>query len=93
MGWKKRGRKPTPPEEVEFPDDTTVMTTDPDNQTLQTSTGWVQDYNDQAMVDCDHQIVVAQDDTTVTNDVQQLEPMHETCDRIAQSNSRTDSPG
>ena len=59
MGQKKRGRKPTPPEEVELPDDKKANTTDPESQTLKTSTGWVQGYNGQAMVDCDHQIIVA----------------------------------
>ena len=82
MGQKKRGRKPTPPEEVELPDDKKANTTDPESQTLKTSTGWVQGYNGQAMVDCDHQIIVAQDITTDANDVQQLEPMVEECERV-----------
>jgi hypothetical protein len=34
------------------------------------------------MVDCDHQIIVAQDITTDANDVQQLEPMLEECERV-----------
>ena len=53
MGRKKRGRKPTPPEEVELPEDTKANTTDPASQTLKTSNGWKQGYNGQTMVDCD----------------------------------------
>jgi len=75
MGRKKRGRKPTPPEEVELPEDTKANTTDPASQTLKTSNGWKQGYNGQAMVDCDTQVIVAQDITTDANDVQQLKPM------------------
>src|SRR5699024_8143321 len=45
MGRKKRGRKPTPPEEVELPDDKKANTTDPESQTLKTSNGWKQGYN------------------------------------------------
>ena len=82
MGRKKRGRKPQPPEEVELPDDTKANTTDPESQTLKTSNGWVQGYNGQAMVDCANQIIVAQDVTTDANDVQQLEPMLETCEEV-----------
>jgi len=75
MGRKKRGRKPTPPEEVELPEDTKANTTDPASQTLKTSNGWKQGYNGQAMVDCDTQVIVAQDITTDANDVQQLKPI------------------
>src|SRR5699024_1019046 len=80
MGRKKRGRKPTPPEEVELPDDKKANTTDPESQTLKTSNGWKQGYNGQAMVDCANQIIVTQDITTDANDVQQLEPMLEKCE-------------
>jgi transposase len=80
MGQKKRGRKPTPPEEVELPDDKKANTTDPESQTLKTSNGWKQGYNGQAMVDCANQIIVTQDITTDANDVQQLEPMLEKCE-------------
>jgi len=82
MGQKKRGRKPKPPEEVELPDDKKANTTDPESQTLKTSSGWVQGYNGQAMVDCENQIIVAQDITTDANDVQQLEPMLEECEQV-----------
>ena len=81
-GQKKRGRKPKPPEEVELPDDKKANTTDPESQTLKTSSGWVQGYNGQAMVDCANQIIVAQSITTDANDVQQLEPMLEECEEV-----------
>ena len=67
---------------MELPDDKEANTTDPESQTLKTSTGWVQGYNGQAMVDCDHQIIVAKDITTDANDVQQLEPMLDECERV-----------
>ena len=60
MGRKKRGRKPNPPEVVELPDDKKANTTDPESQLLKTRNGWKQGYNSQAMVDCAHQIIVAQ---------------------------------
>ena len=76
------GRKPTPPEEVELDEDATANTTDPESQTMHTSDGWKQGYNGQAMVDCESQVIVAQDITTDANDVQQLEPMLETCEDV-----------
>lgn len=79
-GQRKRWRKPTPPEEIELPEDTKANTTDPGSQTLKTRRGWVQGYNGQAMVDCEYQIIVAQAITTDANDVQQLEPMLERCE-------------
>jgi len=81
-GRKKRGRKPTPPEEVELPDDKKANATDPESQTLKTRNGWVQGYNGQAMVECDTQVIVAQSITTDANDVQQLGPMLETCEEV-----------
>lgn len=80
MGRKKRGRKPTPPKEVELPEDKRSNTTDPESQTLKTSNGWKQGYNGQAMVDCANQIIITQSITTDANDVQQLEPMLEKCE-------------
>ena len=79
-GQRKRWRKPTPPEEIELPEDTKANTTDPESQTLKTRRGWVQGYNGQAMVDCESQIIVTQAITTDANDVQQLEPMLERCE-------------
>ena len=82
MGRKKRGRKPTPPEEVELPEDTKANTTDPASQMLKTRNGWKQGYNGQAMVDCDTQVIVTQYITTDANDVQQLKPMLENCEEV-----------
>jgi len=82
MGRKKRGRKPTPPEEVELPEDTRANTTDPASQTLKIRNGWKQGYNGQAMVDCNTQIIVAQEITTDANDVQQLKPMLKSCEEV-----------
>jgi len=79
-GRRKRGRKPTPPEEVDLPEDSKANTTDPESQTLKTHDGWVQGYNGQAMVDCENQIIVAQRITTDANDVQQFEPMLDRCE-------------
>jgi transposase len=81
-GETLRGRKPTPPEDVELEDDTKANTTDPESQTLKTDDAWKQDYNGQAMVDCDSQVIVAQDVTTDANDKQQLEPMLDECDDV-----------
>jgi hypothetical protein len=82
MDRKKRGRKPTPPEEVELPEDTKANTTDSASQTLKTSNRWKQGYNAQAMVDCDTQVIVAQDITTDANDFQQLKLMLENCAEV-----------
>ena len=82
LGHKLPGRKPTPPEEVELPEDKKANATDPESQTLKTRTGWAQGYNAQAMVDSENQIIVAVDVTTDANDVQQLEPMLDTCEEM-----------
>src|SRR5699024_8689976 len=82
MGRKKRGRKPTPPEEVELPEDTKANTTDPASQTLKTSNGWKQGYNGQAMVDCNTQVIVAQDITTDANDAQDIKPMRKNREEV-----------
>jgi len=79
-GHKKRGRKPTPPEDVELDEDTKANVTDPESQTLKTHDGWKQGYNGQLMVDCSTQVIVAQQVTTDANDKQQLEPMLEKCE-------------
>lgn len=79
-GQKKRGRKPTPPEDVELDEDTKANVTDPESQTLKTHDGWKQGYNGQVMVDCSTQLIVAQHVTTDANDKQQLKPMLEECE-------------
>ena len=81
-GQKKRGRKPKPPEEVGLPEDSRANITDPESQILKTRKGWIQGYNGQAMVDCDSQVIVAQEITTDANDVQQLKPLLERCTEI-----------
>ena len=79
-GQKKRGRKPTPPGDVELDEDTTANVTDPESQTLKTHDGWKQGYDGQVMVDCSTQLIVAQQVTTDANDKQQLEPMLDRCE-------------
>lgn len=54
-GQKQRGRKPTPPEDVELDEDTKANVTDPESQTLKTHGDWKQGFNGQAMVDCSTQ--------------------------------------
>jgi len=79
-GRKKRGRKPKPPDEVELPEARKVNLTDPESQILKTRNGWVQGYNGQAVVDCESQVIVAQDVTAEANDVGQLAPLLERCE-------------
>ena len=81
-GELKRGPKPTPPEEIELDEDTRANTTDPESQTMKGHDGWKQGYNGQAMVDCDSQVIVAQDVTTDANDKHQLEPMLDECEDV-----------
>ena len=81
-GETLRGRKPTPPEDVELDEDTKANTTDPESQTMKSYDGWKQGYNGQAMVDCDSQVIVAQAVTTDANDTQQLEPMLKECEEV-----------
>ncbi|MFB6284824.1 MAG: transposase, partial [Halobacteria archaeon] len=77
-----RGRKPKPPEKVELDEDARVNITDPESQTMKSRDGWKQGYNGQTMVDCDTQVIVAQDVTTDANDVEQLEPMLDECREV-----------
>lgn len=79
----RRGRKPKAPEEVDLPAKTTVNLTDPESQTLRTRRGWAQGYNAQAMVDCESQVIVAQQITQDHNDLHQLVPMLERCEEQA----------
>ena len=81
-GKKKRGRKPKPPEEVELPEDRKVNLTDPESEILKTRKGWVQGYNGQAMVDCESQVIVAQDVVAEAADVGQLGPMLDRCEEL-----------
>lgn len=85
--WKGRrgyrGRKPKDPDQVDLPVETTVNLTDPESQTLASRRGWVQGYNAQAMVDCETQLIVAQQITQRHNDLNQLVPMLALCEEQA----------
>lgn len=80
-----------PPEEGELLEEKKANLTDPESQTLNTRTGWVRGYNGQAAVDCDSHVIVAQEITTDTNDVQQLEPILEGCTAVAGNHQRSSS--
>lgn len=71
---KKRGRKPAEEPKDKEPK---VNLTDPDSKIMKTRKGYEQGYNGQAVVDCETQIIVAQDLTQDCNDKRQLEPMLE----------------
>jgi len=49
--------------------------TDPDSRSMKTQDGFIQGYNAQAVVDADHQVIVAQGLTNQASDTHQLEPM------------------
>jgi len=85
----RRGRKPKEPEEIDLPAKTTVNLTDPESQTLRTRRGWAQGYNAQAMVDCESQVIVAQQITQEHNDLNQLVPMLERCEEQAGARPET----
>lgn len=83
-GRKKRGRKPKPAAEVELPEDARVNRTDPESRVMKGRNGrWLQGYNGQAMVDCDSQVIVAQQLTNEAGDVNQLAPMLDRCSEQA----------
>ena len=73
-GRKLRGRKPNSPDSM-IDDEKKANKTDPDSRIMKTRSGFVQGYNGQAVVDCESQVIVAQDITTDENDVHQLAPM------------------
>jgi transposase len=81
-GKKKRGRKPKTPEQAQADlqqKAPKANVTDPDSRILKGRHGFIQGYNGQAVVDCDSQIIVAQDLTQQENDQGQLEPMLKAC--------------
>ena len=49
--------------------------TDPDSRIMKTQDGFIQGYNAQAVVDAEHQVIVAQGLTNQASDAHQLEPM------------------
>ena len=80
-GRKKRGRKPKPAAEVKLPEDARVNRTDPESRVMKGRNGrYLQGYNGQAMVDCGHQIIVAQQLTNEEADVKLLTPMLDRCE-------------
>jgi transposase len=74
---KLRGRKPKEKPNLEKKKKANI--TDPDSKILKTRKGFIQGFNGQAMADCKHQIIVAQDVTQEENDVKQLTPMLDKC--------------
>ena len=60
-----------------------VNLTDPDSRTIKTRRGFIQGYNGQAMVDCESQVIVAQDLCQAAGDFRMLEPMLRTCETQA----------
>jgi len=72
-GRKKRGRKPSEPDEKPE-NDAKANVTDPESRIMKTRSGYVQGYNAQAAVTED-QIIVAAEVTQECNDVGQLLPM------------------
>ncbi len=83
-GRKKPGRKPKPAAEVELPENARVNRTDPESRVMKGRNGrYLQGYNGQAMVDCESQIIVAQQLTNEQADVDQLAPMLERCEEQA----------
>jgi hypothetical protein len=79
QGRKKDGRKLKRAEAVKLPAQTKANPTDPDSRPQSTRRGWVQGYNGQAMVECESQVIVAQQITQEQNDVHQLAPMLQCC--------------
>lgn len=83
-GRKKRGRKPKPAAEVKLPEDARVNRTDPESRVMKGRNGrYLQGYNGQAMVDCAHQVIVAQQLTNEQADVSLLAPMLDRCEEQA----------
>ena len=89
-GRKKRGRKPKDPEAA-VNKEARANTTDPDRLRRTQSSrrimkgrhGHMQAYNGQAVVDCESQVIVAEALTQDENDVNQLAPMLEQCEKQA----------
>ncbi len=83
-GRKKRGRKPKPAAEVKLPEDARVNRTDPESRVMKGRNGqYLQGYNGQAMVDCESQVIVAQELTNEQADVNLLAPMLARCEEQA----------
>ena len=85
---KERNDPPPPPAETPLPKHRVPTTdsgeptpksqrnfTDPESRIMKTGDGYVQGYNCQAMVDAEHQVIVAQAVTNQSPDVEHLVPM------------------
>jgi transposase len=80
-GKPARGRKPKLREDkIER---MRANTTDPESRTMKTRKGYVQGYNGQALVDCDSQVIVAQDLRQEAVDWALLKPMLKQCEAQA----------
>jgi len=77
-GTKRRGRKPKSPQSFLDPN-ALANITDPESRVMKTRHGFIQGYNEQAIVDTDSQIILAYDVTQQVNDKQQLLPMLDRC--------------
>ncbi|HEX6372931.1 MAG TPA: IS1182 family transposase [Longimicrobium sp.] len=83
-GRKKRGRKPKPAAEVKLPEEARVNRTDPESRVMKGRNGrYLQGYNGQAMVDCESQVIVAQQLTNEQADVNLLASMLDRCEEQA----------
>ena len=83
-GRKKRGCKPKPAAEVKLPKDARVNRTDPESRVMKGRNGrYLQGYNGQAMVDCESQVIVAQQLTNEQADVNLLATMLDLCEEQA----------
>jgi transposase len=83
-GRKKRGRKPKPAAQVQLPEDARVNRTDPESRVMKGRNGrYLQGYNGQAMVDCESQVIVAQQLTNEQADVELLATMLDLCEEQA----------
>lgn len=83
-GRKKRGRKPKPAAEVTLPEDARANRTDPESRVMKGRNGrYLQGYNGQAMVDCESQVIVAQQLTNEQADVNLLASMLDLCEEQA----------
>jgi hypothetical protein len=82
-GKPLRGRKPKDPATAVPKETAQRGFTDPESRIMKSGTGeWVQGYNGQAAVDCDHQVIVACELTNMAADAPHLKPL---MDQVAQN--------
>ena len=83
-GARKRGRKPKPAQEVKLPEEARVNRTDAESRVMKGRNGrYLQGYNGKAMVDCESQVIVAQQLTNEAADVGLPGPMLDVCEEQA----------